>query len=173
MSANIIGQTWYFLLIFLLLYYIIQICYQLDMFCGLDDDDDDDDHKVDDGEDDVLKENSNESNSRSVCRNRVKLYFSFWDEHERTMTRIITFLLGFYVSMIGKRWWDQVLSLWSQFLFEAPFSQVSKLPDMDNLCLVLGGLVWAQPEPGPTSPEAAFHLRRLLLDILFSAGLCA
>ena len=79
------------------------------------------------------------------------------------MTRIITFLLGFYVSMIGKRWWDQVLNIWSEILFEASFSQVSKLPDVDNLCLVLGGLVWAQPEHGPTSPEAALHFKKTII----------
>jgi hypothetical protein len=125
--------------------------------------DDDDVDEVDDGEDDLLKETSNEVDLRSICRNRVKLYFIFWDEHESTMTRIITFLLGFYVSMIGKRWWDQVYNIQSEILFHSTFSQVSKLPDVDNLCLVLGGLVWAQPEPGPTSPEAALHFKKTII----------
>ena len=59
---NIIGQTWYFLLIFPLLYYIIQTFYQRDWFCALDDDDDD--NEVDDGEGEVLKESSNQLDLR-------------------------------------------------------------------------------------------------------------
>ena len=53
-KVNIIGQTWYFLLIFFLLYYIIQKFYQLDLFCVLDDDDVD---EIDDGEDDFFQRN--------------------------------------------------------------------------------------------------------------------
>ena len=41
--------------------------------------------------------------------------------------------------------------------------QVSKLPDTDHLSLVLGGLVWAQPEPGPTSAEAALHFKKTVI----------
>ena len=37
LERNIIGETWYFLLIFLVLYYIIQIAFQLDWFCVVDD----------------------------------------------------------------------------------------------------------------------------------------
>ena len=83
------------------------------------DEDDDEVDEIDDGEDDFLKETSNQIDLRSICRNRVKLYFRFWDEHEQTMTRIITFLLGFYVSMIGKRWWDQVNNIQSVILFQS------------------------------------------------------
>ena len=108
LKVNIIGQTWYFLLIFLVLYYTIQILYQLDLFCVMDDHDDDGSDEIDSGEDDLLRETSN-STSREICRNRAKLYFTHWDDHEQTMTRLITFLLGFYVSMIGKRWWEQVI----------------------------------------------------------------
>ena len=43
------------------------------------------------------------------------------------------------------------------------FLQVSKLPDADNLALVLGGLVWATKDPGPTSPEAALHFKKTLI----------
>ena len=128
----------------------------------MDDHDDDGSDEIDSGEDDLLRETSN-STSLEICRNRVKLYFTHWDDHEKTMTRLITFLLGFYVSMIGKRWWEQVIKKASILHNLLILLQVSKLPDTDNLSLVLGGLVWAQPEPGPTSAVAALHFKKTVI----------
>ena len=53
-------------------------------------------------------------------------------ETETTFTRILTFLLGFYVSFIFRRWWNQV----------------SRVPTIDPCCLLLQGLLWCDPEKG-------------------------
>ena len=81
---NILGQCWYFLLIFLFIYYAVAIVYQLDIFCF---------HKHEEA---------------SSCQSEMVKIFAHWEEFETTMSRVVTFLMGFYVSMIAKRWWDQV-----------------------------------------------------------------
>eukprot|EP00092_Neocalanus_flemingeri_P011927 GFUD01012859.1.p1 GENE.GFUD01012859.1~~GFUD01012859.1.p1 ORF type:complete len:435 (-),score=93.53 GFUD01012859.1:908-2068(-) len=138
LKTGIIGQTWYYLLIFCFLYYIVQIGYQLDLLCT------------------TLEKNQTTSSKppttttatleheHDVCVKRTKDYFKNWAAHFSTMTRLLTFLLGFYVSTICKRWWDQV----------------SKLPDADNLGLVLGGLVWAQSE---AEADAARDFKKTIL----------
>ena len=55
------------------------------------------------------------SSTPDTCTKRVMSYFAKWDENEKIMTRIITFLLGFYVSAIAKRWWDQVFKECAHF----------------------------------------------------------
>ena len=45
---------------------------------------------------------------------------------ETDFTRILTFLLGFYVSFTIGRWWKQVTSI----------------PRIDSICLSIGGFVW-------------------------------
>jgi len=145
LKVNIIGQTWHFLLTFVVLYYIIQVAYQFDLLCRTSE------RKV--------RESSTQMNSSApdTCTKRVMSYFAKWDENEKIMTRIITFLLGFYVSAIAKRWWDQV----------------SKLPDVDYLGLVLGGLVWVQPGPGPASAEAALYFKKTVIRyVLLSWTMC-
>ena len=47
-------------------------------------------------------------------------------QSERHFTKVLTFLLGFYVSFIFSRWW----------------SQVSNVPTIDGVCLSLEGLLW-------------------------------
>ena len=48
-----------------------------------------------------------------------------WKEQHSQLTRIITFLLGFYVSTIMRHWWDQLVNL----------------PDIVDTALALNGLV--------------------------------
>eukprot|EP00091_Calanus_sinicus_P007253 TRINITY_DN18216_c0_g1_i1.p1 TRINITY_DN18216_c0_g1~~TRINITY_DN18216_c0_g1_i1.p1 ORF type:complete len:115 (-),score=1.90 TRINITY_DN18216_c0_g1_i1:60-404(-) len=76
------------------------------------------------------------------CKVRAKAYFKHWDRNAATLTKIITFLLGFYVTTIARRWWDQV----------------SKLPDADNICLILGGLVWTD-----SKHEAALQFKKTII----------
>jgi len=142
LKVNIIGQTWYFLLIFLVLYYIGQILYQSDALCIKS-------LKVFKNKT-ITPANSNHIPSdkeTDQCQIIAKDYFDRWAIQEKTMSRLITFLIGFYVSSNVRRWWEQV----------------SRLPDADNLSMILGGLVWAQSEPGPASPEAALHLKKTIV----------
>ena len=104
LKENIFGQTYYVVFVFIVLFYTVQCLFQFDVVCTVlyDNDVDEDDF------DDIETDYSSETQLKQ-CRSRLVNYFNSWDEHEQTMTRIITFLLGFYVSMIGRRWWDQVL----------------------------------------------------------------
>jgi len=55
----------------------------------------------------------------------------------------LTFLLGFYVSMVAKRWWDQV----------------ALIPEIDQLATLLGGLVMV----GPENTEQALNFKKTVL----------
>jgi len=129
-SMNIIGQTWYFLLLFLVLYYIIQIAYQFDLFCP-----------------NGKRIETHLANQSDACTIRTQAYINHWDLYEKDFTKLITFLLGFYVSTIAKRWWDQV----------------GRLPDADTLGLVLGGLVWAGADPDQSAKEVSLEFRKTIL----------
>ena len=82
---NILGQTWYFILIFIVTYYIIQTGYQFDFYCSF-----------------VPEEH------RPICDEWLSNKFTHLENFEVLLTRLVTFLMGFYVSMIARRWWDQV-----------------------------------------------------------------
>ena len=73
------------------------------------------------------------------------------------MTRLVTFFMGFYVSMIARRWWDQV----------------SKLPDAEVICLALGGLVWTKEESKTASRQAGLHFKKTIARYaLLSWSMC-
>jgi len=48
-----------------------------------------------------------------------------WNSEVKVASKDLIFLLGFYVSMIVKRWWDQVYNL----------------PEIDQIAVLMGGLV--------------------------------
>lgn len=54
---------------------------------------------------------------------------SYLEIHLQNMARDLTFLLGFYVTTIAKRWWDQF----------------SHLPVPDNLAIYLSGIIVVNP----------------------------
>jgi len=127
---NILGQTMYFLLAYVFLHTLVQLAYQKNWFCS-------------------NEERPNEKNEKNEtitphkrCIARATAYFVHWDENARTLTSLITFLLGFYVTTIARRWWEQV----------------SKLPDADNIVLILGGLVWTD-----SKPEAALKFKKTII----------
>ena len=60
-----------------------------------------------------------------ICRN-YDLKIKTLSTKEATFTRLLTFLIGFYVSFIIARWWRQVTSV----------------PTIDNVCLGLEGYLW-------------------------------
>ena len=85
---SILGQTWYFILIFILIYYIIQTGYQFDIYCSF------------------VPEEYEQS-----CDAWITSKVNHWEDFQVLLTRIVTFLMGFYVSMIARRWWDQVTTI--------------------------------------------------------------
>ena len=59
------------------------------------------------------------------CREWTKQKYSEWGDRAVTLSSLLTFLLGFYVSRIVACWWNQVCGI----------------PDIDNTVLMLAGLV--------------------------------
>ena len=70
----------------------------------------------------VYRSSDKEFNGENGILTRLVEYFHV---NALNMARDLTFLLGFYVSTVAKRWWDQV----------------SYLPEPDNLALFLNGVV--------------------------------
>ena len=68
--------------LFLIGYYTIQICYQLDILCS-----------------------TPELKNVEACRKRCSAYFKQWNENSSLFLKLFTFLIGFYVSNIVSRWW--------------------------------------------------------------------
>ena len=129
-----------------MLYYFVQIAFQLNTFCGID------------GLTTYDVEYSGiNTTSSETCRNTLKTYFTHWEDQTQSMTRLITFLLGFYVTMITKRWWDQVNSEDLQSI--DLLLQVSKIPDADHLSLSIGGFIIADPK----TKDAGHHLKKAVI----------
>ena len=96
-SLQFLEVTWKLVLAFLFLYFFFQIPYQL-------------------GGMSTCSRSSNstgvETAAEAATCNRVwHDWISGMKENESTATRYLTFILGFYVEQMIKRWWDQVKSL--------------------------------------------------------------
>merc|ERR550519_3259108 len=48
------------------------------------------------------------SHNETQCHDWYADFIRDWKDKENTMTKFLTFVLGFYVSQMIKRWWDQV-----------------------------------------------------------------
>ena len=66
--------------------------------------------------------------SRYGCTN-YEMTFLALQVKEAGFTKILTFLLGFYVSFTINRWWRQITSV----------------PSVDGLCIALGAFIWVDP----------------------------
>ena len=62
------------------------------------------------------------------CSN-YKTIISKLDDKEAAFTRLITFLLGFYVSFTIGRWWRKITSI----------------PQIDEFCIYLNSFIWTDP----------------------------
>ncbi len=85
---------------------------------------------------------------------------SYFDRNLSSFGRDLTFLLGFYVSLVAKRWWDQY----------------RLLPWPDNLAMLLSGLVVVgagqDSSPFPRATVVRYALLSYVLCIRrFSANL--
>ena len=65
---------------------------------------------------------------RHGCTN-YEATFATFAAQEAAFTRLLTFLLGFYVSFTINRWWKQITSV----------------PTVDGLCVALGAFIWVDP----------------------------
>jgi len=100
---------------FLILYYVIQASYQYEnqllcMFAHID-----------------VANNASArgfSNAKIDCYKDIKVKFTEWSQKSKLIIRIITFLLGFYVSTIFKQY----------------RSKINTIPDAENPVLEIGGL---------------------------------
>ena len=114
-SQSLFGKTWPIILSYVIVYYTVQVLFQtkvLTTFCT---------KIMFDGHD----------NHTWECDRLITGWFRHWKESDRMMLSCITFLLGFYVNHIVKRWWDQI----------------SNLPTIESITLGLAGLVWYNQNP--------------------------
>ena len=131
--------------LFLLGFYVVQICYQTDVFgyyfnCkGMDVSA----TSIDNGTD-ILRS--------SQCRTRIKDKFTVWGMHYNTATGILTFLLGFYVSTVVSNWW----------------TKVTTIPDPGSILMMLGGLtedisdIPYNSEVSLTNPETVIEVKKMI-----------
>ena len=65
----------------------------------------------------VQPNNSSQANTKvrtereKTCKVWAFRWFQYWNQKMKDMLKVITFLVGFYVSTIVKRWFDQVYQL--------------------------------------------------------------
>ena len=125
-------------LLFLFFYYIVQILYQLDIYplCG------------------------GKNTSAESCRSWTKKVLTDNASHYPVITKLITFLLGFYVSNIINRWWNKIRSI----------------PKAENPSLVLAALTWELPNAKTeelTSPTAVAEAKKMFARYcLLSWAMC-
>lgn len=106
-TSSVVRQNIFIPLFFLVVYYIIQGGFQLDIFCPYPSDDGD--HGENSSEE-VFDEGPKESEMDEViqCQTRLKTRIEEWKGRDNTVVRVVTFLLGFYVSNIVSTWWAMV-----------------------------------------------------------------
>ena len=78
------------------------------------------------------------------CRKFASVWFTRWGLLMKDMSKIITFLVGFYVSTIVKRWWEQVRYL--------PFPVVATHMQIANII-----------EDKKVNPEEALSLKKKIM----------
>ena len=44
---------------------------------------------------------------KAECWDWIEMMIIHWETFQTTITRLVTFFMGFYVSVTAKRWWDQ------------------------------------------------------------------
>ena len=76
----------------------------------------------------------------NVCKLWAQTVFMEFNAYMMVTNRVITFLVGFYVSTIVKRWFDQVCQLITLH-FLSLCLQIKLVPSPDNVCLFLGAMV--------------------------------
>ena len=112
-TKSIIGKTWHVLLIYLVLYYIVQVLYQVGYFTNF-------------CKSYSFFDTENDIDNHVDCQVMIHAWFTHWGETERMMLSCVTFMLGFFVNHVVKRWWDQII----------------KIPTIEPIIICLSGFVW-------------------------------
>ena len=134
-KSTIFGVTWKPLLAFILFYFLFQALYQFGVFNTCPGHGHDQDHA--------------ESAEEAAQCNRI---WHDWvitmQSNETTATRYLTFILGFYVGQMIKRWWDQVKSI----------------PDIDSITNCMAGFVQLEFKDEETKAKtAALELKKKIV----------
>ena len=83
----------------------------------------------------------------NVCKLFAQQVFLEFNAYMMVTNRVITFLVGFYVSTIVRRWFDQASSVSINVSFiDSLFQQIKLIPSTDNVCLFLGAMVHFKPK---------------------------
>jgi len=131
--STIFGVTWKPALVFLIFYFIFQTMYQYEVFSTCRDLSDPDTSETIEPEADAAK-----------CNRMWHDFVASMVEQESSAIKYLTFILGFYVSQMIKRWWDQVKSL----------------PDIDSVTNCLAGYVQLEYGDEQMTQDNALRLRK-------------
>ena len=132
-KSAIFGVTWKPLVLFLILYYIFQIPYQLELFS--------DSKCLPDGPTPIPEAEA------AKCYQRWHTWVNTMRTNESTAIKYLTFVLGFYVGQMIKRWWDQVRSL----------------PDIDSITNCMAGYVQVEFKEDQEAQDSALRLRKKIV----------
>ena len=135
-TKSIFGKTWHILLMYLVTYYIIQVLYQvgyLTEFCR----------------NNLFFDPKNHTDE---CQIMIDAWFTHWREHDRMMLSCVTFMLGFFVNHVVKRWWDQI----------------TKVPTIEPVIIGLAGLVWPSKNENGDMKSITFFRKTILRYCILS-----
>ena len=110
--------------------------------------------------------------AEETCRDWMKMTFDENNKNYATITKLITFLLGFYVSRIINQWWNKVC-----YYLDFPTSnnkcvfptQVRAVPKVENPGMVLSALTWEDANAKTeelTSPAAVAEAKKMVARYL-------
>ena len=131
-KSTILGVTWKPVLFFLVLYWFFQILYQTEVFSTCK------------REEHTEIETEQEA---AVCNLVWHDWVAGMKENESTATRYLTFILGFYVGQMIKRWWEQVKCL----------------PDVDSITNVMAGFIQLEFKDDVKAKDAALELKKKIV----------
>ena len=83
-------------------------------------------------------------NGTHFCNGFVDM-FKIWREKEVILTRILTFLIGFYVSFIVRNWWQQLKTF----------------PAIDTLCISMGSFISIDSQYKESEVEVQVNRKRM------------
>merc|ERR1712110_62967 len=133
---NIMIRNCLIMIIYLALHVVIQQTYQHDHFCP-----------------DVIKaviggnkngDNSHNSTTNNFaplkrteraiqCQEWASEWFGWWNKKMKNMLKVITFLVGFYVSTLTARWWEQIKGIPTPADLNVQLASVVKMGDDEAL----------------------------------------
>ena len=135
---GIFGVTWKPVVFFLVVYWTFQILYQCNVFRSKSPECEKGDLTQIEPEEEAAK-----------CNRAWHDWVADMKVHENVATRYLTFILGFYVGQMIKRWWDQVKSL----------------PNIDNITNCMAGFIQLEFHDKEVDEEGNEKVREAALDL--------